>query len=316
MGTPTVHAMAAFRRVVETKSFKGAADGLGLTGGTVSKLVAQLEADLGAQLLNRTTRSVRLSDAGAQFYAAAVHILDDLERAVSQAAVAASLPSGALKVSVPTSFALMRLASRLPDFMLRYPGLQLQLQLDDRYVDLVEGGYDCALRVAAQMPDSSLVARRLGAAHRVLVAAPRYLQHAPALLRPEDLLQHNCLTQSASSAASVWAFRSPAGHTLALEVAGSLRVNNSVMLRQALLMGCGISLTPWFVVEDLVASGQLVVLLDAYRSAPMAVYGVMARARYLPQKVKAFLDFVEPFCSDVSAPTQPLSTAAPGDTRR
>ena len=298
MGQPTVHAMTAFRRVVEARSFKAAAAGMGLSGGAVSKLVAQLEADLGAQLLNRTTRSVSLNEAGTQFYAAAVQILDDLARATAQAGADTRQPSGVLKVSVPTSFALMRLASRLPDFLVRYPDLQLQLNLDDRYVDLVEGGHDCALRIAARMPDSSLVARRLGAARRVLVASPRYLAQRPALLRPQDLQQHNCLTQSATSAPALWAFRSPGGADLAVEATGSLRVNNSVMLRQALLSGCGISLTPRFVVDDLIASQQLTVVLDDHQPAALTVYGVVAHARYTPQKVKVFLDFVEPFCSD------------------
>ena len=298
MATPTFHAMSAFVRVVEAKSFKAAAEGMGLSGGAVSKLVAQLEADLGARLLNRSTRSVSLSEAGARFYAAARPILDDLERATLQAGAAVDTPSGLLKVSVPTSFALMRLAARLPDFLVRYPDVHQQLNLDDRHVDLVEGGYDCALRIAAQMPDSSLAARRLGDARRVLVAAPRYLLQAPALARPEDLTGHNCLTHAASSAAAIWTFSSPTEQALAVEVSGSLRANNSVMLRQALLSGCGISLTPGFVVEDLLAAGQLEVVLPTYSPSPLVVYGVTPRRRYQPQKVKVFLDFIEPFCSD------------------
>lgn len=298
MGLPTVHAMTAFRRVVEARSFKAAAEGLGLSGGAVSKLVAQLEADLGTQLLNRTTRSVSLNEAGTQFYTTAVQMLDDLARATAQARADTRQPSGVLKVSVPTSFALMRLASRLPDFLVRYPDLQLQLNLDDRYVDLVEGGYDCALRIAARMPDSSLVARRLGTAQRVLVASSRYLLQSPALLRPSDLLGHNCLTQSATSSPALWSFSGTDGSDLVVEAAGSLRVNNSVLLRHALLSGCGISLTPRFVVEDLLESQQLVVALDDYPASALTVYGVVAHARYTPQKVKVFLDFVEPFCSD------------------
>lgn len=298
MGAPTVHAMSAFRCVVEAKSFKGAAANMGLSGSAVSKLVTQLEADLGTQLLNRNTRSVSLSEAGARFYTAAVQILDDIEQAATQARGSASEPLGVLKVSVPTSFALMRLASRVPDFLVRYPDVQLQMNLDDRYVDLVEGGYDCALRIATQMPDSSLVARRLGSAHRVLVAAPRYLKNASPLVRPDDLLQHNCLAQSASSALAVWTFRNAGGDDMAVEVNGSLRVNNSVMLRHTLLAGVGVSLTPRFVVEDLIASKALVVLLPAYPPAALTVYGVTARLRFLPQKVKVFMDFVEAACQD------------------
>ena len=176
MGAPTIHAMTAFRRVVETRSFKQAAAGIGLSGSAVSKLVAQLEANLGAQLLARTTRSLGVTEAGERFYASVVQILDELERASATARDTARLPSGTLRVSVPTSFALMRLARRLPDFLVRYPEVRLQLNLDDRFVDLVEGGYDCALRISAQMPDSTLVAWRLGSAALVTVAAGRYLR--------------------------------------------------------------------------------------------------------------------------------------------
>lgn len=177
MLAPTLRAMAAFRRVVETRSFKGAAASLGLSGGAVSKLVAQLEADLGAQLLTRSTRALSLTEAGSRFYASAVPILDDVDCATAIARTGISLPSSGLKVAVPTSFALQRLAPGLPDFLVAHPAVQLQLSLGDRYVDLVEGGFDCALRIAAHMPDSTLVARRLGQAGLVLAAAPRYLRN-------------------------------------------------------------------------------------------------------------------------------------------
>lgn len=296
MGTPTVHAMAAYRRVVETRSFKKAATGIGLSGGAVSKLVAQLEADLGTQLLTRTTRSLSVTESGERFYTSVVHILDELEHASTTARETASIPGGTLKVSVPTSFALMRLAQRLPDFLVRYPELRLQLSLDDRFIDLVEGGYDCALRIAARMPDSSLVARRLGSAALVTVAAPRYLRQAPALVRPEDLLAHNCLIHAVSGAPTVWTFTDAPGPDCAIEVSGSLRVNNSVMLRHALVSGCGISLTPLFVVEDLIAAGQLTLALERHPARPLIVYGVTAHQTHLPRKVSAFLEFAQQAC--------------------
>ena len=308
MPAPTLRAMAAFRRVVETRSFKGAAASLGLSGGAVSKLVAQLEADLGAQLLTRSTRALSLTEAGRRFYASAVPILDDVDCATAIARIGISLPSGGLKVAVPTSFALRRLAPGLPDFLVAHPAVQLQLSLDDRYVDLVEGGFDCALRIAAHMPDSTLVARRLGQAGLVLAAAPRYLRNAPAIARPEDLVRHNCLLHvqadvqahalASPGAAPLWTFRGEGSTPLPIEVAGSLRVNHSVMLRDALLSGCGVALTPRFVVEDLLADGRLLSLLEPYLPAPLVVYGVTAQQRYLPHKVKAFLDFAERVCGD------------------
>lgn len=301
MGAPTIHAMTAFRRVVETRSFKQAAAGIGLSGSAVSKLVAQLEANLGAQLLARTTRSLGVTEAGERFYASVVQILDELERASATARDTARLPSGTLRVSVPTSFALMRLARRLPDFLVRYPEVRLQLNLDDRFVDLVEGGYDCALRIAAQMPDSTLVARRLGSAALVTVAARRYLRQAPALVRPEDLLAHNCLTHAATNSPTVWTFTDGSGPDRAIEVSGRFRVNNSVMLRHALVSGCGVSLTPLFVVEDLIAAGQLTLALERYPARPLIVYGVTAHLKHLPQKVSAFLEFARQVCEQGEA---------------
>ena len=301
MGAPTIHAMTAFRRVVETRSFKQAATGIGLSGGAVSKLVAQLEADLGTQLLARTTRSLSVTEAGERFYASVVLILDELEQASATARDTARIPSGTLRVSVPTSFALMRLAQRLPDFLVRYPEVALQLNLDDQFVDLVEGGYDCALRIAAQMPDSTLVARRLGSAALVTVAAPRYLRRAAKLARPEDLLAHDCLTHAASGAPTIWTFTDGSGPDRAIEVSGSFRVNNSVMLRHALVSGCGVSLTPSFVVEDLIASGQLVRVLERHPARPLIVYGVTAHVKHLPQKVSAFLEFARQACEEGGA---------------
>jgi DNA-binding transcriptional LysR family regulator len=284
--------MHAFRRVVELQSFNAAARSLELTGGAVSKLVTQLERDLGVRLLHRTTRTVSVSAEGAVFYEAAVRILDEVDAAADAVRTDAAAPAGRLRVSVPTSFALMWLARRLPLFMAAWPQLELDLSLNDRFVDIVQEGFDCALRISTDLPDSSLVARRVGTVQRLLVGAPAYLEQAPPLRQPDDLAEQACLIYTQTPAPNEWPLRGAAGGK-PVRVSGVFRVNNSVMLRDLLMAGLGVTLTPDFVVRDLVDGGRLVELLPGHRPVPLTVFGVVAHQRYVPHKVRVFLDFVE-----------------------
>lgn len=285
---PGLPAMQAFRRVVELQSFGAAARSLEMTGGAVSKLVAQLEADLGVRLLQRTTRSVSVSTEGQAFYRDAVRILDELDAAADAVRGSLAAPGGRLRVSLPTSFALAWLSPRLPAFVHRHPLIEMDLTLNDRYVDIVQEGFDCAIRIATHLPDSTLVARRLGSVQRVLVAAPAYLELAPPLERPQDLTHHACLVYSQDGSPAEWPLKGAAP----LRPGGHCRVNNSVMLRDLLLAGLGVTLTPDFVVADLLASGRLVELLPAHRPDAHGVFGVVAHPRHVSAKVAAFLDFV------------------------
>lgn len=288
MKRPGLPALQAFRRVVELRSFGAAARSLDLSGGAVSKLVAQLERDLGVRLLHRTTRSVSVSAEGMAFYDDAARILDQLDAAAEALRSEAAAPAGRVKVSLPTSFALCWLASRLPAFVRDHPRIELDIVLSDRYVDLVQEGFDCAIRIATRLPDSSLVARRLGSVQRVLVAAPSYLEIAPPLQRPQDLAAQACLVYSQDGGPADW----PLSGAPPLQTDGAVRVNNSVMLRELLLAGLGLTLTPDFVVADLLASGRLVELLPAHRPPAHGVFGVVPHQRHVPRKVAALLDFV------------------------
>ena len=288
MKRPSLPALQAFRRVVELQSFGAAARSLETTGSSISKLVAQHELDLGVRLLNRTTRSVSISSEGAAFYADAVRLLDELDAAIEAVHGGSATPAGRLKVSLPTSFALAWLAARLPAFMRAYPEIELDLVLNDSYVDLVQEGFDCAIRIATQLPDSRLVARRLGQVQRLLVASPDYVEGAPPLRAPPDLGDHACLVYSQDGGPVEWPFSAGAP----LQVRGYCRVNNSVLLRELLLAGMGVTLAPGFVVADLLASGQLVELLAAHRPQPLGVFGVTAHQRLVPRKVAALLDFI------------------------
>jgi len=288
MRRPSLPAMQAFRRVVELQSFGAAARSLEVTGGAVSKLVAQLEKDLGVRLLHRTTRSVSVSSQGAVYYQDAVRILDEVDAAAETVRGASAAPDGRLRVSLPTSFAIAWLASRLPAFMHACPQVELDLVLNDRYVDIVQEGFDCAIRIATLLPDSSLVARRLGKVQRLLVASPSYLDVAPPLRRPEDLSSHASLVYSQDGGPAEW----PLSGVAPLQMHGTCRVNNSVVLRELLLAGLGVTLTPDFVVADLIAEGRLMELLPQHRPAAQGVFGIVAHQRHVSRKVAALLDFV------------------------
>lgn len=284
--------MRAFRAVVETTSFKRAGQRLGIGGSAVSKLVAALEAELGAVLLQRTTRTLALTEAGAAFYESVVRVLDETERAVDRLREVDGKPQGALRVSLPYSFGLRWMASRVPDFLVRYPGVKLDLMLNDRFVDLVAERVDCALRIGSELPDSTLVARRVGTIARVLVAAPRYLKRSPPLREPADLSRHNALLYALASTGGAWPFQVD-GRAVRIEVNGNLRVDSSIMLRDALVAGIGVSLTPHFIVQDLLASGELVSLLEDFLPPAHGVFGVTAQRRHVPLRTRVFLDFVE-----------------------
>jgi len=314
--------MQAFRRVIELQSFRAAGTSLQMTGGAVSKLVAQLERDLGARLLHRTTRRVTASAEGTAFYEAAVRILDDVDAATESLRQRATMPAGRLRISVPTSFALTWLSSRLPRFIEDHPALELDLVLNDRYVDIVQEGFDCAIRIAARLADSTLVARPLGAVERWLVAAPRYLENAPPLRRPEDLASHACLVYSQSGEPVEWQFAETASGKPVL-VSSICRVNNSVLLRDLLLAGLGVTLTPSFVVSDLVNQGRLQRLLTEREPERLTIWGAVANARYVPIKVGEFLDWVaaelvaaEPNDGLYHRELMPLAGSARGNHRK
>lgn len=286
----TLTGMRVFRRVVERGSFSAAAADLELSNGAVSKHIGQLEAHLGARLLNRTTRRLSLTEAGRAYYERCVRLLDDLdeaERAVRQMHAA---PRGRLKISAPMSFGILHLAPALPEFGVRYPEVELDVVLNDRFVDLIEEGYDVALRIITDLPDSTLVARRLASIRRVVCAAPVYLERHGVPMTPEDLKRHHCLIYSLTG--DDWWFDGPEGRQT-VRVAGKYRINNSIALREALVAGMGIALIPTFLVGPLIATGVLVSLLDRHHTAEShTLYAVYPQNRYLSPKVQAFVGFL------------------------
>lgn len=283
--------IAIFVKVVELSSFTAAADALEMSQPVVSKAVTRLEEKLGARLLNRTTRRLSLTEAGSELYRRSVRALEEIENAELEVARFQTEPRGTLRVSAPMSFSILELGAKLDRFLDRYPGVTMELSLDDRRVDLVEEGFDVAIRIA-HLRDSSLVARKIVPCRQVLCASPAYLKKHGTPERPEDLLEHNCILYSFLTNAREWRLVDEQGETHVVPLKGSLQTNNGLVNRAACISGVGIVMLPTFYVGDQLRSGELVPILCKFRPVDIAVYAVYPERRNLTPKVRAFVDFL------------------------
>ena len=284
----------AFVRVVDTGSFSEAARQMGTTKANISKQVANLESNLHARLLNRSTRKLSLTEAGSAIYGNAVRMLEEARALEATAAGLQTGPGGTLRVSASMAFGTICLAGLLPAFMERYPDIRVVLSLTDRYVDLVEENIDVALRLASRIDMLSVVARPIASIRYVLAATPAYLaQHGtPGCI--EDLATHRCLTFGAAGAPVTWQFDG-AGGTGNVKVDSALAANSSVALHLAMLRGGGIALLPTYVVGEDLRSGAAVQLLPAWTPQGYAgdqLYAVYLENRFLPPKVRVFIDYL------------------------
>jgi DNA-binding transcriptional LysR family regulator len=284
-------ALKAFCRVVEAGGFSAAAAELNVSHTVMSKQVRQLETLLGAQLLNRTTRRLALTEAGQAYYERARRILDDLQEADLAVTRHQAVPRGTLRINAPMAFGTLDMAIWLPGFMARYPELKVDLVCNDRFVDLIEEGFDVAVRLARDMPDSSLMARKLATTDTMLVASPAYLKRHGTPEKPEDLARHNCLTYTLVSRPNEWTFSLPDAGYVSVTVGGSFQSNTGIALRSAALAGVGIATTAAFIVHADLERGDLVPVLPSYRMRPRDVYAVYPHNRHLSPKVRAFVDF-------------------------
>ena len=283
-----LQAMAVFARVAETGSFSEAARRLGLSKAAVSKRVARLEARLGVALVNRTTRHLSLTEAGAAFHEPCRQLIADADAAEAAVGHLASAPRGRLRVNAPMSFGQRHLAPAIGAFMRSYPELSVELDLSDRTVDLVEEGYDLAVRIGA-LPDSSLVARRLAPLHRHLVAAPAYLDRAGRPEHPSDLADHACLRYAYLASGRVW--RLDGGE--AVTVDGPLTANNGDVLLAAARDGMGIAFLPSFFTGPDLCAGMLERVLPGWTREPAGgIHAVFPPGRARAPKVRAFTDFL------------------------
>jgi DNA-binding transcriptional LysR family regulator len=284
-------ALRALRRVVELGSFTAAADALGISHTIVSRQVRQLEEHLGAQLLNRTTRRFALTDAGRDYYESTRTVLDLLDDADRNVGRHQAEPTGTLRINAPMAFGTIEIAQWLPGFMAKYPGLQVDLVCNDRMVDLIEDGFDVALRLARELPDSTLVARRLATSKVLLVASPEYLRSHGTPATPAELAQHNCLVYTAAQRASEWTLAGPDGQGHTIAVRGTLQANTNVALRAAAVAGLGIANAAAFIVREELERGKLVEVLPGYTPKARELYALYPQNRHLSPKVRAFVDY-------------------------
>lgn len=281
--------LAIFAAVAETEGFTSAAKRLGVSKAMVSTAVTRLEKRLGVRLLQRTTRRLSLTEAGAATLPHAQRALLAARDAEEAATRSLATPRGVLRINAPMSFGLLHVVPALAAFAKLYPELKVDLALDDRVLDLTEGGFDLALRIGA-LPDSSLIAQRLTRNRNVLVAHPRYLARAGKPSKPSDLTSHAALIYSLSATGSRWTF-SRGTRTETVRVSGPLQANSSLALHQALHQGLGLARIPWFVVGEDLAKGRLVEVLPGWRLPEQSVHALTTVRDYLPRKTHLFIDF-------------------------
>jgi|JI9StandDraft_2_1071091.scaffolds.fasta_scaffold63845_2 DNA-binding transcriptional LysR family regulator len=283
--------MEAFAKVAETQSFSEAARRLRTSKSLVSRQVAALEAQLGVRLFQRTTRSLTLTEEGRAYEAQVTRILAEIEEANLSVTASRVAPRGRLRVSAPMSFGLLHLAPAVPRFLARYPDVELDLSLNDRYVDLIDEGIDLSIRVG-RLAESSLVARRLAPFRMILCASPAYLAEHGTPHRPEDLKDHQCLCYSSNSLTPEWRLQKLDGTPWPVPIQGHLHADNGDVLRLAALAGTGIAYLPSFIVGGDLQAAKLVALLPHYVPIDSAIYAVYPNSRHLSPKVRAFIDFM------------------------
>ena len=284
-------ALRVFRSVAELNSFADAARKLGLSPAAISKNIAELEAHLGARLINRTTRRMALTEEGRLYLDHVTRGLDALAEADQALCPIKAAPSGTLRVGAPMTVTLTRLSAAIPKFLSRYPDLKLDLHLDDRRVDIIREGFDLAIRGSDNLEDSSLIARRLAVMPHVLCAAPSYFEKHGRPETPTDLNALNCVRFSLSGHADKWEF-SKDGHTEYIAVNARYSVSSSLAVRDALRAGFGLSLIPYPYVEEDLKEGSLLPALEDWRTVETTLYAVYPSRQHVAPKTRALLDFL------------------------
>jgi len=282
-------AIQVFAQVVESGSFAKAAARLGVSTSAASRHVAELESHLQTRLLNRTTRRVSLTESGRAFYERSVQLLGDLQEAEQEASSAAVMPRGTIRLTTSVNFGVRHVAPAIAAFLASYSDVRFDVSLSDRVVDLVEEGFDLAIRIGLPGADN-LVARKLGETRLVPCASPAYLERHGAPKTPEDLATHNCFTYEYVTPRNVWRFRDRAGSEHTVRIAGTLHSNNGDLLAEAAALGAGIVFEPAFIVGPEVRSGRLVPLLQDFVPPPVSIYAVYPSRKHLSAKVRRFVE--------------------------
>jgi len=282
--------MRVFTAVAEAGSFVAAADTLGISKAATSRHVSDLEQRLQTRLMHRTTRKLSLTQEGEVFLARCRDILASIEASEAEISTRSGSASGLLKLSVPVSFGVKHLAPLWSEFLQLHPRVLLDVQLADRVVDLVEEGFDLAVRIA-RLPESSLVSRKLASTRLVLCAAPHYLQRRGTPRHPSELAQHDVLAYSLLTTGEQWQFTGPEG-LVPVKIRPRMWTNNGDTCLAAALSGTGMVLQPDFLLADELASGRLVEVLPQYRSIELGIYAVYPTRKFVSPKVRALLEFL------------------------
>ena len=286
-----IEAMRAFVAVVAEGSFSNAATSMQLSPQLVSKYVAKLEDQLGIRLLNRTTRKVSLTEAGTHYVQHAQQILLSIDEMDSQLGGLQQNPKGTLRISAPVSFALKHMAKLITDFQLQYPLVNIELQLNDRKIDIVDEGFDIALRIG-NLKDSSLIAKYIAPIRVILCASPEYLKKHGTPKQPEDLKNHRYLHYNypeIDSKDNIYQWLNAKN----IDTRGGFDSNNGDILVEAAIAGAGLALQPTFIASNAISSGQLTQVLADFELKPLGLYAVYAHRKLLPSKVRCFIDFIE-----------------------
>jgi DNA-binding transcriptional LysR family regulator len=288
---PDLEGLAIFAKVVEARSFSGAAEELRLSKATVSKAISRVEARLGTRLFNRTSRRLALTDSGRRLAERAARILAEGEAAESDAVAQSASPRGLVRLAAPMSFGLSQVAPLLPEFLTNFPEITIDLHLSDAVVDLIGDGFDAVLRIAS-LPDSSLLARRLCGVSRFLVASPAYLARRGRPTHPLHLAEHSCLGYAYLPNPDIWRFFNAAGEEAAVRPAGPLRANNGDALTPALLAGLGLAVQPDFIVREALADGRLEAVMTDWAPRPAALHMITPPGGPRPARIEVLGDFL------------------------
>ena len=283
----------AFTQVVESGGFAAAARKMGLSRSAVNKLVLNLEDDLQTQLLHRTTRRVSATAAGRAFYERSVNILADLEEAELALSRLQEEPRGSLRVNAPMTFGVLHLGPLLVDFMAQYPDLQVELSLNDRFIDPIDEGFDVTVRIAPSPGAASLIAHTLAPCPMVICAAPSYLQRRGMPSQPSDLVHHACLHYGHRSQDNTWTLTGADQVPLTVSIDGPLCCNNGEVLKQAALAGLGLVLMPRFIVEESLQQGRLQPILPDFCPPESQIYALYPVNRHLSVKVQRLIEFLQ-----------------------
>ncbi|MGE8154729.1 LysR family transcriptional regulator [Pseudomonas vancouverensis] len=286
-----LNAMAIFVRVVERGSFSAVAREMQISQPTISKVLQALETQLGGKLIARSTRKLSLTDEGQRYYQECQHILAAVDAAEHSFQSGREKVAGPLKIGSSVSFGRLQIAPRLPEFLKRYPGIQIDLQLSDQNQDLISEGLDVTFRIGA-LNDSGLIARHIGNTHRTTVAAPEYLKQNGQPQTPQDLSQHNCLMFNLLSSQNLWVYESQTGQRHEVRIKGNAQSNNSEAIREMVLGGLGIALSPLWLFSDDLKAGRVIAILQEYKTLSLPIHAVSPANRRQSARVKAFVDYM------------------------